>query len=291
MTSENGGMYMPVAPAYSVGNAGGGIGLDGFGGGWTLLLLLIVLGGWGGGFGFGGGMGGMMWPMMMGMGGGLGLEYMYPWLNNSQHISDGFRDQNIQNGISGIQNGMTTGFGNVQLGQAGINQNICQAGNAITGAIRDGFYGAEIAANGRQATNMQQMFGVQSAIQNCCCQQSANTADLKYTVATEACADRSAIQNALRDVLEANNASTQRILDTMCQDKIDAKNERIAELQQQLYMKDLAASQTAQTAAIQAGQRALANEVEQYIHPNPIPAYQVASPYCCNQNYGCGCGA
>jgi len=81
--------------------------------------------------------------------------------------------------------------------------------------------------------------------QNCCCENRAAVADLKYTVATEACADRAAVTNALRDVLEANSASTQRILDQMCQDKIDQKNERIAELQNQLTLANLAASQNA----------------------------------------------
>lgn len=92
------------------------------------------------------------------------------------------------------------------------------------------------------------------------------------------------------DIITTQNANTQRILDQMCADKIDAKNERIAELQQQLYMRDLAASQAEQTATIQAGQRALANEVEQYVLPTPRPAYVVANPNCCQQFGGCGCG-
>ena len=106
---------------------------------------------------------------------------------------------------------------------------------------------------------MQQSFNSQTAItagmntlasglQNCCCENRANIADLKYTVATENCADRAAVNDALRNVIESNTANTQRILDQMCQDKIDAKNEKIVELQNQLAMKDLAASQAAQTA-------------------------------------------
>ena len=74
--------------------------------------------------------------------------------------------------------------------------------------------------------------------------------DLKYAVATEACADRNAIAMALQQVLNASNANTQRLLDTMCQDKIDAKNETIAMLRQQLQMAELAASQNAQTSTI-----------------------------------------
>ena len=130
LTDENGnsnGFVMPVSPLGGYGNQGGGFFGNDFA--WIILLLLIGGGGWGmGGFG----MGGMMWPMMMGgIGGGLGIDYLYPWLNNSQHISDGFRDQNLQTSINGLQNSVTSGFGDVQLGLAGVNQNICQTGNGI----------------------------------------------------------------------------------------------------------------------------------------------------------------
>jgi len=116
---------------------------------------------------------------------------------------------------------------------------------------------------------------------------------LKYTVATEACADRAAITNALRDVLEANSASTQRILDQICADKIDAKNEKIAELQNQLTMANLAASQNAQTAAILANNEAQTAALEQYLSPVPRPAYLVQNPNCCGNYYtsSCGCNA
>ena len=77
----------------------------------------------------------------------------------------------------------------------------------------------------------------------------------------------------------------------MCQDKIDAKNERIADLERQLTMANLAASQGAQTAAILANNEAQTTALERYLAPTPIPAYVVANPNCCGQNYGtCGCG-
>lgn len=91
--TDNTNMYMPVAPAYSYGNNGGGIFGNGGGDLWGFLLVLLLCGNgmWGG---FGGGLGGAMWPMMMGgMGGGFVMDYLYPWLNNSQHLSDGFREQ------------------------------------------------------------------------------------------------------------------------------------------------------------------------------------------------------
>jgi len=102
----NNGWYMPVMPAGSYGGNGGGF----FGGDWAWILLLLLIGG--NGWGFGGGFGGgMMWPMMMsGMGGWAGLDYLYPWLNNSQHISDGFRDQQLQSSINGVQNTLVSGL-------------------------------------------------------------------------------------------------------------------------------------------------------------------------------------
>lgn len=183
----------------------------------------------------------------------------------------GFDQSAVMNGINGINTGLCNGF-------AGVTQ-----------AVNNGFAQAEIAANSRQMADMNQNFALQSAFQNCCCENRAGLADLKYTVATEACADRNAISTALRDVLEANNASTQRILDTMCQDKIDAKNETIAMLRQQLQMAQLAASQNQQTAQILSDNAAQTFALEQYLAPVPKPAYVVQNPNCCQQNWGCGC--
>lgn len=195
--------------------------------------------------------------------GGRGFGFGGNGYGVGSEVQNGFDHSAVMNGLSGIQ-----------------------------GAITSGFQNAETAANARQMAQMQQDFALQSAMQQCCCDNRAATADLKYTVATEACADRNAISNALRDVLEANNASTQRILDTMCQDKIDAKNEQIANLRQQLQMAQLAASQGAQTAQILANNEAQTAALERYLAPTPIPAYVVQNPNCCqNFGYGCGCGA
>ena len=131
---------------------------------------------------------------------------------------------------------------------------------------------------------------MEMGFQNCCCENRAGLADVKYTVATEACADRNAVSNALRDVIENQTANTQRILDTMCQDKIDAKNEKIQSLENQLNIANLQASQTAQTAQLLADNAAQTVAVEQYLNPTPRPAYIVQNPNCCQQNnYGCGC--
>lgn len=251
--STGNGMVMPVAPAYNGGNGG-----FGFGGDWAWILLLLVLfgGGWNNGFG-----------------GGFGGGDLYPWMNNSQHISDGFRDQMLQTSVSSIGDRITSGFGDVQ-------NSLCS-----------GFAGVNAAITGAQMANMQSIFGVQSALQNCCCENRAGIADLRYTVATENCADRAALSDGIREVIASQTASTQRILDQLCSDKIDAKNEKIADLERQLTMANLAASQSAQTAAIVANNEAQTTALERYLAPTPIPAYMVQNPNCCQPNFGCGCGA
>ena len=88
----------------------------------------------------------------------------------------------------------------------------------------------------------------------------------------------------------ANNASTQRILDQMCQDKIDAKDEIIANLRTQLNMLNLQQSQNAQTAQILADNARQTTALEQYLNPVPIPAYQVPNPNCCGRYNNGSCG-
>lgn len=122
------------------------------------------------------------------------------------------------------------------------------------------------------------------------CDNKAGLESVKYTVATENCADRTAFAEGIRDVIAATTAQNQRILDQLCQDKIDAKNDTIAQLRSELMYARGQASQDVQTAAIQAGQRMLANEVEQYVAPKPIPSYIVQNPNCCAGYAGCGCG-
>jgi hypothetical protein len=122
------------------------------------------------------------------------------------------------------------------------------------------------------------MTGLQAQLASCCCDNRAGLADLRYTVATEACADRAAISSALRDVLDATQAQTQVILDKMCQQEIDAlKNQNLA-LQNQVNMQALAASQVAQTAQLVADNTAQTQYLVNRIAPYPIPSYTVTNP-------------
>ena len=296
MPTENNGsspFTMPVQPMYGNGNGNNGFGFGGDGL-WFLILFFLLCGngGWGGFGGWGmGGIGAM----------NAGMDYLYPWLNNSQHISDGFRDQQISTNLNGIQNAITSGFGDVQLGIAGINQNLCQTGNGIINAVNGGFNAAESANNARQIANMQQAFaaqtamgqgfnGLQSQLASCCCENRLAAADNKFTIATESCATRTANAENTTALLNAFNSGVQSIKDQLCADKIEQKNDVIAQLRSELMYARGQASQDVQTAAIQAGQRALANEVEQYVAPRPIPSYTVQNPNCC-YNMACGCGA
>ena len=277
---ENGGgngFYMPVAPAYNGGNNGG----FGFGGdwGWIILLLLCANGGWG----FGG-MGGGMFPwMMMGGMGGFGMDYLYPWLNNSQHISDGFRDQMLNTSINGIQNAVTSGFGDVQTalcgGFAGVNATVNSGVNTLSQQL----YNNTIA-------DMNRSFALQSQLADCCCENRLAAADNKYTIATEACATRTADAQNTNALLTAITGGIQSIKDQLCTDKIESKNDIIAQLRSELMFARGQASQDVQTAAIQAGQRNLANEIEQYVLPTPRPAWIVQNPNCCTPYTGCNCG-
>ena len=274
--SGNTSFSMPVTPAYGNG-ANDGFGFGGNGAWWLLVLFLFAMNG--NGFGNGWCNNGAM-PYLMNN-------------NTNNDVQRGFDQQAVMNGINDINSNMCNGFASVNNnlcnGFAGVNQNLC-----------NGFSSAEISANSRQMANMQQGFATQTAITggltnlssqlaNCCCENRLATANLTSTILAENCADRSAISDGIRDILVNQNNNTQKILDVMCQDKIDAKNEQISELRNRLTMAELAANNNNGVATIQAGQRALANEIEQYVAPSPKPAYIVQNPNCCQNNYGYGC--
>ena len=248
------------------GNGGFGNDWGGSGAWWLLVLFLFAFNGnWGNGWGNNGGNGGATYVV--------------------SDVQRGFDQSAIMSGISGVQSAVTNGF--VDTAAA-----LCNGFAGVNGAISNGFAQAEIANNARQMANMQQAFGLQSQFADCCCENRLASADLKYTIATENCADRTALSDGVRDILTNQNSGIQRILDQMCNDKIDAKNERIADLERQLTMANLAASQSAQTAQILANNEAQTSALEQYLAPVPRPAYIVQNPNGCGCNSfstGCGC--
>lgn len=287
MFNDNTGFTMPVAPAYGgFGNNDGFFGGD-FGG-FILGLLFGGLGGWGGFGGFGGGWGGGMMGMM-----GADMFGLYPWLNNSQNINDGFRDQMMNTSINGIQNSITSGFGDVQTalcgGFAGVNASVNNAQNALAQQLYTNQISDLERSFAAQTASSQGMNAIQAQLAQCCCDNRAATNDVKYVLATEACATRATDTQNTQNILNVINGGIQSIKDQMCQDKIDAKNDTISQLRSELLYARGQASQDVQTAVIQAGQRNLANEVEQYVAPRAIPAYPVQNPNCCyNNGFGCG---
>ena len=277
-------------PVYTNGN---GSGFNGDGD-WVWLILILALCGNGFGFGgFGGGWGGF----------GMGMDFMYPWLANGQqqimqNTNDGFDTLHLSNQIEGTRDAIH-----------GISNQICNSTADVTSAITNGFYNSEIAANNRQMADMNQNFNNQIAtlngfnslnnsLQQCCCDNRLATCQTQNIVQNEANSTRFADANNTRDIITNATANTQAILDKLCQleldgvkAQLDAKNDRISDLQRENLMKDLQASQTAQNAFISQG---FANEVDALYNrlsncPVPsTPVYGRTPIFTCNNN-GCGC--
>lgn len=283
------GMSYPY-PVYSGNNGFGGLGGDGW---WIILLLLFAGGGWGGGFGGGfGGFGG----------------YDFPWIltgqqNINSNTNNGFRDAMINDNITSVRDGV-----------ANLSTQICGLGGDISTQLCNGFNGVTASVNNAQNALAQQLYtnqladlersfnaqtastqgmnAIQSQLAQCCCDNRLATNDVKYTIASEECATRANSTQNTQSILNLVNSGIQSIKDQLCQDKIDAKNDEISALRQQIAMKDLAASQVAQNAFIAQG---FSNEVDQLYNrlnscPVPTtPVYGRTPIFTCNNN-GCGCG-
>jgi hypothetical protein len=242
-------MVMPVAPMY--GN-GGGSGF-GFGGDWAWIILLLLLGwgnnGWGGN-------------------GGNGTGSLYPWMNRTETINDGFRDQMLNTNISGIRDAVT-----------GIGAQIC-----------NGFSQAEISANARQMADMNRSFDLQSQLASCCCENRLGTADLKYTIATEECATRSADQMNTRDIIDSQTRGTQAILDKLCALELDGVKAQLAQAERD----NLGLQNQLNMATIQNGLNGEVDALYNRLKNCPVPSMPVygTTPIftCGSNNTGCGCG-
>lgn len=304
MFNNNGdnGLYMPVAPlGYGGGNGGGNGGFLGGDGLLALLLFAMIFGGWGGGFG-GGGMGGF---------GNMMLGYDFPWLLNGQqginnNVSDGFRDAQLNDNVTSVRDSIANlstqlcgccGDISTQLcnGFSGVNASISGAQNAIAQQLYTNQISDLERSFAAQTASTQGMTAIQSQLAQCCCDNRLATESLRATVLQENCQDRYEAANNTRDIIDNANRNNQSILDKLCQleldgvrAQVDAKNDRIAELQTQLNMATLAASQARQTADIQ-------NNIVNELRSCPIPSQPVygSQPiFTCpnNNNNGCGCG-
>ena len=238
MSLSDGGVQatMPVAPTGMMNSGFGGFGGDGAW--WIIILFLFVFCGWGGnGWGNNG---------------------------NSGGVVDGYV--------------LTSDFANVERKIDSVNQGLCdgfyqqaQLVNGTNMAMANGFAQAELSRANQQAALMQQLNAMQMQAANCCCENRAAIAQVRYDMAAQACDTRNTVQNATRDIIDANNQNSRAILDFLTQSKL-------SDLQAENQGLKLAASQAAQNSYL----------VSQ-LRPSPIPAYTVQNPYCCNQFACCGC--
>lgn len=272
-TNGNNGYAYPVYPMMG---GFGGSGFGGFGGDsaiWLIVLLALIWGNNGNGNGF--------------FGGNNNFDNGYAWLSNGQkeimaNTNNGFDTLHLSNQIEGVRDGIY-----------GLSNQLCNCCADMNSTVSNGFFNAEIAENSRQMANMNQMFGLSTQLSTASADNRLGIANLNSTILSENCADRAALADGLKDVLINQTANTQRILDQLCNDKIDAKNEKIADLERQLDMADLRASQVAQNAFISQG---FANEVDALYNrlsscPVPsTPVYGRTPIFTCPSNGGCGCG-
>ena len=247
MSLSDGGVQatMPVAP---VNSSNGGFGWGGEGSWFIIILFLFAFLGWGnGGWGNNG---------------------------NSGGVVDGYV--------------LTSDFASVERKLDSIANGICDStfalNNAITGgfatttqAINTGFGNAELSRSNQQAALMQQLNAMQMQAANCCCENRAAIAQVRYDMATQACDTRNTVQNATRDIIDANNQNSRAILDFLTQSKL-------SDLQTENQNLKLAASQAAQN-----------NYLISQLRPCPSPAYITCNPWAgsgyggCGCNQGCGC--
>lgn len=187
--------------------------------------------------------------------------------------------------------------------QRGFDQSALLSGiNGLTTAVNNGFSNAEVSRCNTQMNLTNLLNNIAMQQQNCCCENRAGIADLKYTVATENCADRAAVSDGIRDILANQTANTQalinstnqgmqNIMNKICQLELDAKNDKIADLQRQVTDAQRREELASIKASILQDNSTQTATLENYLNPSAIPAYVVPNPNCCtNQAYYNGCG-
>lgn len=240
-----------LATGYMIGRDNGGYGNGFFGGDWAWIIILALLFGWGNnGNGFGG----------FGGGNGFARGYDIGKLATTNDVAVGFNNSAVLSSLNDLK-----------LGQAGIQQTLCQGFNGVNTSI------------------LTSTSGLQAQIADCCCTTQRAIDGVNYNMATNTCTITNAINNAARDIVDNQNANYRAIHDELVANKIEAKNERIAELQQQVTALNLAASQANQNAYLTAAMDANTAELIRRLGRDcPVPAYVVPNPNCCYNTCGCG---
>ncbi len=257
MSLSNCDTTMQVVPAGYSNNGGDGMGWGGNWGAWIILFLIFGMFGWGG---FGGGWGG----------------------NRGASAVDGYvltsDFANVERKIDVVNNGLCDGFYAMNTGMlngfAAINQN-----------VSNGFQTAELSRANQQMGLMQQLNAMQAQQASCCCETREAIQGVNYNLAQQGCDTRNTIQNVTRDILDNQNANARAVLDALTAQRIEAKDAKIAEQNQQIFAAQLAASQAAQNETLKAymsGQFA-------YYNPRPVPSFAVPTPYQYGNCGGCSC--
>ena len=265
LATNNGSYPYPVYPMMN----GGGFGNGGFlgGDGWIILLLILAFSGnWGNGNG--------------GFFGGNSFDNGYAWLSNGQkeimqNTNNGFDTLHLSNQLDTINSGIYS-----------LSNQLCNCCADMNSTVSNGFYNAEIGANNRQMANMNQIYGLSTQLATASADNRLGIANLNSTILSENCADRAALADGLKDVLINQTANTQKILDELLRDRLDEKDSKIADLNRQLQMADLRASQIQQTANI-------VDMTYSRLRDCPIDTVSVFGRqpvFTCPNNNGCGCG-
>ena len=226
----------------------------GFGGDWSWLIgLLVVAGIFGNGFGGFGGFGG-------GSRGGVGENYI-----------------------------LATDFATIERKLDSISNGICDSTFALNNTVVNGFNGVQNTLcqgfNGLNVAYLQGQNAISSQLADCCCKTQRGIDGINYNMAINTNSIQQTLCNNTRDIIENQNANYRAIHEELVANKLEAKNERIAELQAQVSSLQLKASQEAQN-----------NYLLSELRPCPDPAYIVPNPNCCYNysvngfGYGTGCG-
>ena len=262
LATNNNGFAYPYPVMGGFGNGGFG----GFGGDGAIWIILIIalLGGFNNGNGGFGGYG----------------NNDFAWLSNGQkdimtNTNNGFDTLHLSNQLEGNRDALN-----------GLSNQICNSTASINSNVSNGFYNAEISANNRAINQMQDNFALSRQFADCCCENRLGVQDLKATVISENCSDREVLRQIGQDILVNQTANTQKIIDEIFRDRLDEKDDKIAELNRQLQMADLRASQIAQTQAITSN---IYNELKN-CPVGTVPVYGSQPIFTCPNNNGCGCG-
>lgn len=281
-TDRNNGFAYPY-PMYGGFGGNTGFGADG---GWLWLIVILALFG-----GFNGN----------GNGFGNGFNNDYAWLSNGQkeimqNTNDGFNTLQLANQLTGINSGVQNLSTQLCNCCADVNSNLCNGFAGVNATVNAGFANAETSANARQMANMQQAFNnqlstiqgfnnVNSALCDASAENRLGQANLTATILAENCADRQALSDGVRDIITNQTANTQRIIDEIFRDRLDEKDSKISDLQRELQMADLRASQIAQTQAITSN---IYNELKN-CPVGTVPVFGNQPIFSCNNNCNNGC--